>query len=110
MAVEYTGRNKKVCDVTRIVAFRIIEEALANVQWYAVVNHASIAVKFGRNILHITVKDGGKGFDHRNTTFYPSGGISYMRDMAGLINGKLTVCSVPDRGTTVKAQLPMKFG
>lgn len=89
-------------------AFRIIQEALTNVQRHAQAKHVNVKVHEVGARLHLEVHDDGQGFDPRAGSV--SGGLLGMRERAALLDGKCVIESEPGRGTTVRAELPMRLG
>lgn len=93
----------------RTVAFRVLQEAVANAVRHAQPARVSIvAHRHGGDVV-IEVTDDGHGFDPaRTTTRVESGhlGLAAMRERAALAGGALEVSSVPGLGTTVRLALP----
>jgi signal transduction histidine kinase len=89
--------------------FRIIQEAVNNVIKHANADHVDIILTQGNEELKFTIKDDGKGFDMtcRTDGQIPSGhGLAIMKERAELIEGRLTIESCRDKGTTVILEAP----
>lgn len=86
-------------------AFRIVQEALTNVQRHARAKHVRVKVREAGTRLHLEIHDDGLGFDPR--VLSGSGGLLGMRERAALLDGTFEIESAPGRGTTVRAELPM---
>lgn len=99
--------------------YRIAQEALTNVQKHA---HAkSVAVSFvaelvnGQEELRLTIKDDGSGFDATrleelvgNKEAAPGHfGLIGMQERANLLDGRLEICSCPEKGTAVELVVPL---
>jgi len=103
-------------DKEQLQIFRIIQEALANVE-----NHAKagkVSVMFHRDAggnVHAGVFDDGAGFDSQGFT-HPGGavynvpmtmmGIRGMHERAAILNGSLEIASEPGEGTSLRLAIP----
>ena len=85
--------------------FRIVQEALRNVERHASARHARVDVSFSSRAVRVKVSDDGCGFEAGTAT--PGLGLRGMRERAALSNGELEVESSPGRGTTVRLTLPV---
>jgi signal transduction histidine kinase len=80
-------------------------EALQNIAKYAAASHAHICVAARDHSLRFTVSDDGVGYDASRT---PMGsGQRNMADRLAALDGRLEVRSVPSKGTTITAHLPL---
>ncbi len=94
-------------DVARL-AFRIVQEALANVRKHAQASSVTVQVSSIRGGVHLRVQDDGVGFDVDAARRRPGHlGLASMRERAELAGGEFTVDSRPGGGTTVEAWLPV---
>jgi two-component system, NarL family, sensor histidine kinase DevS len=94
----------------RTVAFRVIQEALANVGRHARATHTRIEAREVEGRMEVRVADDGRGFDPAAATGGLMGGhlgLSAMRQRAALAGGAIRIESAPGAGTTVKLTLPM---
>jgi len=57
--------------------------------------------------LRLAVSDNGSGFDQARPRARASLGLASMRERVRLLHGELDIESVPGRGTTVVAQVPV---
>lgn len=91
---------------SRLAAYRVAEEALANIVRHAGVRSCEILVSAGQRCLRVEVRDGGHGFD---TAATPMGlGLLAARDRILALGGTFQVTSAPGRGTRVAARLPLR--
>jgi signal transduction histidine kinase len=80
-------------------------EALQNIAKYAAASHAHICVAARDHSLRFTVSDDGAGYDASRT---PMGsGQRNMADRLAALGGRLEIRSVPSKGTTITAHLPL---
>jgi len=88
-------------------AYRIVQEALSNVERHAKASHVLVELAFHQMILGLRVVDDGLGFDSK-AGVHPGGlGLSGMAERVRLTGGRLGVDSVPGGGTTVRVELPV---
>lgn len=95
-----------------IAVFRIVQEALNNVQKHSHARKVSILVEKTFTRLNISISDDGVGFiiedeiidkDIRSGGF----GLMSMKERAELLNGKLKVKSSPGMGTKIYLSIPL---
>jgi len=80
-------------------------EALQNIAKYAAASHVHICMAARDHSLRFTVSDDGVGYDASRT---PMGsGQRNMADRLAALGGRLEVQSVPSKGTTITAHLPL---
>jgi signal transduction histidine kinase len=94
--------------------YRVVQEALTNVQRHAEARHVSVLLECQDNIVGAIVEDDGRGFQSEQA---PDGttpaqttrlGLLGMQERMELIGGTLTIESVPGQGTTVYARTPFE--
>lgn len=89
-------------NTTKVNIYRIVQEAIQNINKYSEADHAIIDVqKDGRQVI-INVHDDGVGFD----TGKASGGIGMknLHQRTDALNGLLKIDSTPGKGTTINVQ------
>jgi len=95
---------------TELTLYRILQEALKNVERYARARHVTVCLTRMGDCIALAVKDDGIGFDPARDPAKRSGksglGLLGMRERANMVGGQVTVASVPGHGTTILAQLP----
>jgi signal transduction histidine kinase len=96
-----SGRRRRLASDTELAVFRIAQEALHNVNRHSEATHVQVALTFQDTLLSLEVQDNGKGFDLEHVTGAAAIGLTNMRERADLVQGRLTIASVPERGTTV---------
>lgn len=90
-------------------AFLILREAIRNALTHGTARTVLIGVALAPHELHAWVEDDGRGFVLVNRADpVPAGnGLASMRERAALLGGRLTIVSVPDRGTHVELLVPL---
>jgi len=95
----------------RAILYRIAQEALVNVGKHARATKVVVTLGETDDGYSIAVADDGVGFDVEQVVGLeqPPGhfGLSSMQERAEMAGGSLAVRSVPSRGTTVEAWLPL---
>jgi two-component system sensor histidine kinase UhpB len=93
----------------RTVAFRIVQEAIANVVRHAEPTRVAITARAEDDRLVIEVADDGRGFDLARARPRIQGGhlgLAAMNERAALAGGEMTISSAPGQGTTLRLVLP----
>jgi signal transduction histidine kinase len=94
----------------RTALYRVAQEALTNVSRHAKASKVSLTLSEAPGIIRMEVIDNGQSFQvdqalaaqHRNRL-----GLIGMRERLEMVGGTLTITSVPGRGTTVRADIPL---
>jgi len=92
-------------DPVQTAAYRIVEEALINVERHAGVSEVGVELTVEATTLTVTIRDTGAGFDPAATG--TGRGLGSMRAWAELLGGTLDVKAVLGEGVTVTATLPI---
>jgi len=92
-------------------AFRIVQEAMMNVEKHAQASEVKITLGFGSDLFRCTIRDNGVGFDLSAVPEIPGFGggfgLSSMRQRAESVGGKVEIASVPGQGTEVAFTVPL---
>jgi signal transduction histidine kinase len=103
----------RLAETHRTVAFRIVQEAIANVARHAEPTRVAITARGEGERVVIEVADDGRGFDPSRARPRIQGGhlgLAAMSERAALAGGELRITSVPGRGTTIRLDLPAAPG
>lgn len=94
---------------TRLLLFRIAQEALANVRVHARAQTVRVTLADADGGIRLTVTDDGRGFDPLLVPVAAGGpvGLAAMSERAALVGGWCRVDSAEGRGTTVTAWVPV---
>jgi PAS domain S-box-containing protein len=94
--------------------YRLLQEALTNIARHACARTARIALRAESQRIVLEVRDDGIGFDPQRALESEARkgrelhlGLLSMRERTALFGGTLDVRSVPGRGTTIIARLPL---
>lgn len=89
-----------------VAAYRIVQEALANVVHHADACRATVRLWLDGE-LHIEVADDGLGINGGRAGGL---GLRSMRERAAELGGAFAIAPLPDGGTIVRATLPLQVG
>ncbi len=87
-------------------AYRIVQEALANVRKHSSATQASVRVTYTPATLEVEVEDDGRPTGHRQNEG-PGHGLIGMRERASLHDGHVRAGPLPEGGFIVHASFPM---
>ncbi|NRA93838.1 MAG: sensor histidine kinase [Psychroserpens sp.] len=102
------GLEDRMENSLELTIFRIIQELIANVLKHANATEANIHLTNHDDVLNIMVEDNGKGFNPSQITKTKKGmGISSIDKRVEHLNGKLTIESEQNQGTTIIIDIPL---
>lgn len=91
--------------------YRVLQEALTNVQKHAAARQVVVAVKLRPDEVTLSVEDDGRGFvlPPRLGLLMDDGhfGLFGLRERLEMVQGTLKVTSTPGRGTRLEARVPL---
>jgi signal transduction histidine kinase/ligand-binding sensor domain-containing protein len=88
--------------------FRIMQEAISNVQRHAAATAINVQLIYRHDKLVVTVEDNGRGFPVPDAAAKPGHfGLQGMQERAASISAKLNVTSSPGEGTVVELVVPV---
>jgi PAS domain S-box-containing protein len=98
---------------TELTLYRILQEALANVEKHARARHVTVRLKL-RTFVQLAINDDGVGFDPEHHAARRKGkgglGLLSMRERATYVGGAFTVKSVRGAGTKIEVLIPLPAG
>lgn len=106
--VRWLGELRPLPPEIDMSAYRIIQEALANVVRHASAASCRVSVDCRGDELSIEVIDGGRG--HGSTPDSGGYGLLGMRERVGLLHGEFSAAPRPEGGFRVAARLPVPAG
>ncbi|MEZ4781833.1 MAG: sensor histidine kinase [Flavobacteriaceae bacterium] len=96
---EEVNKKSTLSSIVGMNVYRIIQEAVNNAIKYAEAKTITVSIKKEKGDLSIEVNDNGKGFDLNNIEL--GNGINNMKKRAEEVDGKFSISSKKDNGTTV---------
>ncbi|MDD4602050.1 Signal transduction histidine-protein kinase/phosphatase DegS [bioreactor metagenome] len=106
--IRVLGEEKRLDSYVEIGLFRIIQEALNNVEKHAAATSIWVAIEFMPAFILASVEDDGQGFDHVETSGSESFGLLGMRERMNLLHGELSIKSAKGKGTKVMIKVPLR--
>jgi two-component system sensor histidine kinase DegS len=110
--VSVQGSERGLSPKTKIFLFRIVQEALSNVQKHAGASKVHVRVAIEKTRLTASIQDNGRGFDlpgvSANPEKWASLGLKGMTERARLLGGRARIETQPGQGTTVSVAIPLK--
>lgn len=97
--------RKICCSLWECNVFRIVQEALNNVESHGRVSSASVHVGQRDDCLCVIIRDGGVGFDVGKVR--DSFGLLCMRERASIFDGIVEIESAAGMGTTIYVEVPL---
>jgi len=102
-----TGTLRATAPADDLHLYRISQEALSNAVKHSAARHVKLVLHHGENALQLTIADDGTGLP-LSSHDAPGMGQDSMRYRAHVLGGKLTLDSLPDEGTTVTCEVPIR--
>lgn len=106
-----SGDETTLFPKTKIFLFRIVQEALSNVQKHAKADRVAVQLAIGRDVLAATISDTGIGFDVETVSRDPEKwdhfGLRGIVERARLLGGEARVDSKKGRGTRIVIEVPL---
>jgi two-component system, NarL family, sensor histidine kinase DevS len=107
-SIELDAVERRLLPEVERTVYRIVQESLTNAIKHSEAGQIDVHLSADADELSLTIVDDGKGFDQAEI----SGGFGLvgMQDRAGLVAGHVSVKSALGSGTTVRAQVPLRYG
>ncbi|MDF2568558.1 MAG: degS [Sporomusa sp.] len=102
------GEEKRLDSHIEIGLFRIIQEALSNVEKHSQASAVWVRIDFGASIVSAVVQDDGQGIESVENIGNESFGLMGMRERINLLGGELNIKSESAKGTRIFATVPLK--
>jgi signal transduction histidine kinase len=97
----------------RTMLFRVAESALANVSQHAHATHVKVSLQKLAGDACMEIADDGDGFDVKRVLSAKRRerlGLLGMRERVEMVGGTFAITSVPGKGTTIRARVPLGNG
>ncbi|MBA7616240.1 Signal transduction histidine-protein kinase/phosphatase DegS [subsurface metagenome] len=105
------GIERRLSPEAEFTLFRIVQEALRNIEKHAETSKAEVEIEFGQGKTRISVSDNGKGFELSGSfvDLARAGklGLAGMEERTRLLGGSMRIESEPGKGTTVIVEVPI---
>lgn len=105
------GEERRLPADAELNLFRIVQEALRNVERHAQAGEVSVGLTFGRRAVSLEVRDDGKGFTALDPPEASDAGnhlgLLGMQERAQMLGGTVEVVSAAGSGTQVSVSVPI---
>lgn len=108
-----SGPIRRLSPDLETILYRIVQEALTNVNKHASATTARVHLAFEEESLQLTIIDDGRGFDIDNILRSTPGelkawGLLGMQERVALAGGTFDISSTPGEGTTIEISIPLQ--
>ena len=105
------GVERRLAPHVELMLFRIVQEALRNIERHAEASKVKVETNFGEGEIRVSISDNGKGFklsgDLGDLPRVGRLGLAGMEERARLLGGRLRIQTEPDKGTAVMIEVPI---
>jgi len=101
------GEEKRLDSHVEISFFRIIQEALTNVEKHAKASSVIVRIEFMTKTASAIIEDNGVGFDTAENVGSESFGLMGMWERMSLLNGEINLSSKKGQGTRIAVKVPL---
>ncbi len=103
---EVIGEARRLSPEARLAIYRIVQEALHNSLRHAQADEAVVKMEWTDDVLRVSIRDNGSGFDPEHATNATSLGLLSMRERASSIGATFIIASQPGDGALVVIERP----
>jgi PAS domain S-box-containing protein len=104
------GVPKELRQEIALCLFRVLQESLQNAIKHSGSQRFEVCLRGASNEIELTVLDSGIGFNPEEAIIGRGLGLTSMRERLKLVNGKLSIDSRAQLGTTIRATVPLSPG
>ena len=109
VAFSHQDLPRSVSPDISLCLFRIVQEALRNVQKHSGAAHAQVRIEAMDDTLHLSISDDGTGFDAEDGARPQGLGLWSMRERVRLVSGRFEIHSNEQKGTRIDVWTPIKL-
>jgi signal transduction histidine kinase len=108
----HCGVPSRLSPPVALCLYRVVQEGLHNVAQHARATRAVVVIRLDQPEvdplgIHVTIKDNGCGFRMDGATRNGRLGLVSLNERVKLAGGTLSIESAPDRGTRIRAWVPL---
>lgn len=106
----FFGKQERLSPTVEAALFRVVQEALNNVQKHARAHQVIVKLEQLNNKITVSVRDDGMGFDINSVTKNKTRecyGLINMRERTQILQGEFKITSTPGQGTVITIVLPL---
>jgi len=111
--VEFSGSDQHLPRLgagLEMTILRITQEALLNIARHAHADHVKLSLQCDQDVILLSIEDNGIGIQSSSEDSNRGNGhgLMLMRERAEAVGGTLKISSIPTRGTSIEAHLPLE--
>jgi PAS domain S-box-containing protein len=91
-----------------LCVFRLLQEALRNAVTHSGTDHVQVDLGGDSDEVHLSVRDGGRGFDLQSALSKRGLGLISMQERLHLVDGRISIRSYPKHGTEIDVWVPIR--
>lgn len=107
----FTPFSQRLPPVIELNLFRIVQEAINNIEKYAQAKSVKLQIRLHENSVLLKIQDDGRGFDIKNLKVEKKMlhglGLTNMRERASALGGTCKIESLSGCGTTIIVRVPL---
>lgn len=104
-------RFKRLSDAVELTLYRIIQEALNNIEKHSGATHATLRLQWDGACVHLSIQDDGKGLETASERIkHPKKlgmGLLNMRERTAFLGGTFLIQSTKGKGTEILVRIPI---
>ncbi len=106
--LEIQGSERRLETALELTIYRVVQEALTNIEKHAHASHCSVRLRFLKETLEVLVEDDGRGFAVQPNQGLLEGhlGLAGMRERVALAGGEMKVSSLENSGSSLEFIFP----
>ena len=98
--------NPELNDTVKTALFRIFQESITNISRHAQAQNIFIELNFFDEKIILVIQDDGIGFNEEILKTNKTLGIIGMKERVVILDGEFEIVSEPNKGTTIKVEIP----
>lgn len=106
ISIKIIGERGRLPSRDELLIFRVVQEALHNVERHSGATSLEILLIFNANTLSISISDNGCGLSPVGPPIEAGLGLRGIDERTKLLKGKVTIESQPNRGTKIILEVP----
>ncbi len=108
VALAITGEWRRLNSHAALGLFRVVQEALNNVQKHAVATQVNVRLSSNDHGAELSITDNGSGFDTHSLNRNTGLGLNSMEERIRFLGGSIRVESAPGSGTSIQVNIPVR--
>ena len=108
--IAIVGEEREMSSLSEVTVFRVVQEAINNIQRHAQASNGTVVLEFERDRLWLRITDDGVGFQppERLASYVSESklGVLGMEQRILSVGGTMKVKSSPGEGTEIRASIP----